>query len=592
MQEDVGSAPVRPHLAAGVAGDASSPSALARLNAAVVQLKAISAQAHLQRAIRALADEDPQTAAESALKVLQQDDHNGYGWYVLAIARDKAGDFKASLQCYEAAMQLLPQQAEIANDLGRLAYRMGMKPIAEKLFLRYLEHRPDSLEAANNLACVMRDQNRYAEAIEVLRGAIQGAPDNALLWNTLATVLSEQGEFGGAITFFLEALRCDPALFRARYNLGNARLALGDIDQALEDNTAALEQVAAADERAMMGLARSTILLVKGEIGPGWDAYEARLDPQYADVTNFMIDRPRWTPEADLKGRSLLLMGEQGLGDEVLFANVVPDVLEALGPDGKLYLAVEKRLVPLFQRSFPTAVVGAHATYRVDATTVRGAPFVKDQQAIDLWSPLGSLLRRFRRNVSDFPPRPAFLRADPARVAHWRKVLAAAGEGPKVGLLWKSLRLEGARLRYFSPFEQWAPVLSAPGVALVNLQYGDCAEEIAEAKARLGVDIWTPPGIDLKDDLDEVAALSCALDLVIGPANATSNIAAACGAPVWLLSTPAAWPRLGTDRYPWYPTVRTFLPPAFNQWDPALRDMADSLAEWAWAQGTEGAARG
>ncbi len=107
-------------------------------------------------------------------------------------------------------------------------------------------------------------------------------------------------------------------------------------------------------------------------------------------------------------------------------------------------------------------------------------------------------------------------------------------------------------------------MLNVPGVCFVNMQYGDCAEEIAEARARLGVEIWTPPGVDLKDDLDEVAALSCALDLLMGPANATSNIAAACGAPVWLISTPAAWPRLGTDRYPWYPTVRVFNPPGFN----------------------------
>ncbi len=171
-----------------------------------------------------------------------------------------------------------------------------MKTIAERLFLRYLEHRPGSVEAANNLACALRDQNRYGEAIEALRAVITDNPDNALLWNTLGTVLSEQGEFDTAVTFFHEALRCDPDLFRARYNLGNARLALGDADAALKDNTAALACVQTAEERAMMGLARSTILLVKGEVGAGWDAYEARLEPQYADVTHFMIDRPRWTP--------------------------------------------------------------------------------------------------------------------------------------------------------------------------------------------------------------------------------------------------------------------------------------------------------
>ena len=130
-------------------------------------------------------------------------------------------------------------------------------------------------------------------------------------------------------------------------------------------------------------------------------------------------------------------------------------------------------------------------------------------------------------------------------------------------------------------------MLTTPGVVFVNMQYGDCDAEIAEAKTRFGVDIWSPPGIDLKADLDDIAALSCALDLIIGPANATSNIAAACGAPVWLISTPGAWPKLGTTRYPWYPSVRVFNPPAFNQWDPVMQDVAAALKQALPELGTE-----
>ena len=79
-------------------------------------------------------------------------------------------------------------------------------------------------------------------------------------------------------------------------------------------------------------MARSTILMALGRIGEGWDEYEARMHPQFNDRTQFMIDRPRWEPGMNLAGKSLLVVGEQGLGDEVLFANTLPDVLEALGP--------------------------------------------------------------------------------------------------------------------------------------------------------------------------------------------------------------------------------------------------------------------
>ncbi len=591
LPEEVTAPVARPLQSGGAVGESGSRPALERLNAAVKELKALAVQPLLRRSVEALQAEQPMAAAELALKALEQDEHNGHAWYLLAIARDKSGDFKSALRCYDAAFKLLPDQVEIANDLGRLAYRMGMKPIAEQLFLRYLERYPDSPDGANNLACAIRDQNRYGEAIDILKRIIKANPENGLLWNTLGTVLSEQGDFEGSITFFDEALRCDEGLFRSRYNRGNAKLPLGDIKGALEDCEAAMTHVQLGDESAMMRLARSTILLNLGRIGEGWDAYEARLEPQFADVTNFMIDRPKWTPEADIEGKTLLLMGEQGLGDEVLFGNVLPDVIEALGPKGKLYLALEKRLVPLFQRSFPEAIVGAHATYKVDLHTIRGAPFVQDKEVIDLWAPLASPLRRFRRSVEAYPDRRAFLKPDPKRVAHWRRMLAKAPGGPKIGLLWKSLKLEGARARFYSPFDQWAPVLATPGAVFVNMQYGDCTAEIAEAKSRFGVDIWEPPGIDLREDLDDIAALSCALDVVIGPANATSNLAGASGAPVWLISTPGAWPKLGTDRYPWYPSVRVFDPPAFTQWEPVMRAVAEALAGLVRG-GTEASATG
>jgi tetratricopeptide (TPR) repeat protein len=571
---EITAAPARPQIATGVAGQAGSPEAMRRLSDALSQLKQLNIEPMLQKSVAALRAEDAQAAAEWALKALQLDERCGMAWYCLAIAREKAGDFKTSIQCYESALALAPEHLEIASNLGRLAYRMGMREIAEKLFIHYLQGAPGAIEASNNLACCQRDMHRYGDAIETLRPVIQAHPENALLWNTLGTVLTDQGEFENALPFFDEALRLDEGFVKARYNRSTAKLQMGAPEAALIDCEAALEGQMAEHERAMMQLARGTMLVAQGRLADGWAGYEARLSHHYPQYTHFLIDRPRWTPEHDIRGKTLLLVGEQGLGDEVLFANIVPDVIEALGPDGKLVLALEKRLVPLFQRSFPHA---EHATYDVEAKTVRCVPFIDDMARIDLWAPLASPLRRFRPDVAAFPDHPSFLKADPARVDHWRGVLADAPAGLKVGILWKSLKLDGARLRYFSPFDAWRPVLTTPGAVFVNLQYGDSDAETAEARARLGVQLWRPPGIDLKNDLDEIAALTCALDIVLGPANATTNIASACGANVWLISTPGAWPKLGTDRYPWYPATQVFNAPAVDPWDSVMGEIAGRL---------------
>ncbi len=586
------SAPIaaQPRMTAPAVGQSGSHEALDRLRAGIAELKAMAIQPLLERSAAALQKDDFQTGGALAIQALEADETNGFAWYLLAIARERAGDFASSIKCYESALKLIPNHAEVANDLGRLAYRMGMKETAEKLFTHYLRHNPTAHEAANNLACVVRDQGRFEEAIEILRPTIQAHPANTILWNTLGSVVSEQGDLDTAMTFFDEALRLDEGNAKARYNRGNTYYLSGRLDEALADCDAAMATPMIDEERLMMRLARSSILIGLGRVAEGWDEYEARLEPAFADVTLFGFDAPRWSPGDDLAGRSLLLVGEQGLGDEVMFANLIPDLIEALGADGRLLIAVEPRLVELFQRSFPTAKVGAHATWNVGGRTVRNAPFLNEQERVDLYAPMGTMLRRFRASVEAFPERAGYLVPDPARVTHWRGLLDAL-PGPKAGLLWKSLIKSGARHRFFSPFEQWKPVLATPGVAFVNLQYGDCAEELEAARRELGVEIWNPPGIDLKKDLDDVAALCCAMDLVIGPANATSSIAGACGAPLWSISTPKSWTRLGTDRLPWYPQARIFIPPSVGAWEPVMAEVAEALAQ-AFPAGTKAAAAG
>jgi len=579
-EQIVTSARAVPQVAASqTAGDSASKRSLKRIKSHADTLRHQSLIPLINRSLDFLKRDNYAKSTELALEVLDKDERNGLAWYLLAISKEKTGDLISALKCYESAFQLLDDPEMVASDLGRLAYRLNMKEIAEQLFRLCLVKDPTSNEIANNLACILRDAQRYDEAVDVLKSSLNVHREDPLLWNTLGTVLSEQGEVASSKLFYQEALRSDPNFAKARYNLGNAHHILGDLDAALEACNAAMTGKISLDEHAMMQMSRSTMLMCLGKVGEGWDAYEVRFDPNFADVLHFFIDRPKWTPEMDVRGKSILVIGEQGLGDEVLFANLIPDLLKDIGPDGKLSLAVEERLVDLFQQSFPSIKVGAHITFGYDHRVVRAANFVEDPLSIDAWAPLASLLRRYRRSINDFPQNKNFLTADPDRVAYWTDQLKSAPPGFKVGILWKSLRMDGSRLRSFSPFEQWRSVLETPGITFVNMQYGETEAEIAQAKADYGIDIWQPPGINLKDDLADVGALACALDLTLGFSNATTNIAAACGAPVWIISIPGAWTRLGTDSLPWYPQVRVFTPDAFRDWQPVMEKISDALTE-------------
>lgn len=565
-------------------GDAASPTALESLLKEFGSLAAARAAADdLRLAVKHLAARRFAPALAGAKRALAKSPELSAAWHVVAIAQEKLENWREALDAYAEALARDPENVSIGNDLGRLAYALRLFPEAERLFRIHQAQLPGSAESAVNLGNLLREQARFQEAIDVLKPAAQLNPKHAGVWNALGALLNDMGEVEQAAVFFSEALRLNPDLETALYNRSGALALMGDLDQAIADCRAALARARTPEHRVAMQFALSLLLLGDGRLAEGWDAYEARLEPDYAEPIHFLIDRPRWTPDTDIEGKRLLLIGEQGLGDEILFANMLKDVLAALGPRGRLMLAVETRLVDLFRRSFPSVLVGGHGTIRRGARVMRAVPFVGDGAAVDLWAPLASPLRRFRRGLGDFPERRAgFMQADPRRVAHWRGVLDAL-PGPKVGLLWSSMVMTGARSRYFSPFEAWRPVLQTPGATFVNLQYGDREADLAYAREKLGVEIVSLPGVDLKEDLDELAALSCALDLVLGVSNATFNIAAACGAEAWLVAPAGLWTQFGTDRHPWYSQVRAFHAPASNAWEALMDDVASALAGFVQA---------
>lgn len=481
-----------------------------------------------------------------------------------------------ALEAYQDAFEASGRDPALAGDLGRLALRLGLYDLAERLLRLYLSQARDSSEGRAGLAHALREQHRYAEAIETLRPAVQASPLDPALWTELGVVRVQQGEPASALTFLDEALRLKPGFSRALYYRAHAHADLGDHGLACADYAAAIKAPGMDPaDRDRIRLATALSRLGLGQLEAGWRLYAARLSPRSARPVRFDVPGRRFDftdGVKGLKGRALLLVAEQGLGDEVMFAGVIPEVIEALGPQGRLALAVEPRLTSLFARSFPSAEVVAHQTRSQDGVIVRSAAGLAGP--VDIWAPFAAPAAALRRTVADFPTEAGFLKPDATRVRRWRGILDAR-PGRKIGLLWKSLKLAGERQRQFAAFDLWRPVLEAPGISWINLQYGDCAQELAYAHESLGVDILQPPGIDLKDDLDDVAALCAALDLTIGFSNASFNLAGAVGAPAWLIAPPHAWTLLGTDRYPWYPQARVFT--SRHGWSGALEAVAAAL---------------
>ena len=530
----------------------------------------------VSQARQALGERRLEAAAQLCHAALEIDETHALAWHVLAVVNEVKKDFPTSLSCYQAALKLLPDNPSIVLNLSRLAMTMGMSQVAEKLIRNLLISDPDNPEAINKLAIALSAQDRRTEAITLLRDFLERQNGHPKLLNNLGSLVADSGDLETANILFSEALRLSPDLVAAAYNLGDNLLVRGRTAEALRRIEAALAAGPPPEDRPAMVFARGLAHLALGKLEAGWRDYEVRNDPNWPGHIRNLREEPLWRPGDPLLGRRLLVLGEQGLGDEVLFASLIPDLLEQVGPEGSVILAVEPRLVSLMARTFPQAQVTAHRAGDLGGHRVRIVPGLPKGDC-DLWTPIASLLQTLRPDVRAFEGRGGYLKADPGRVDHWRNVLGQAPPGLRVGLLWKSAVQSRGRARSFAEFDAWAPVLRTRGATFVNLQYGDCKPEIRIAQERFGAHIWTPPGIDLMQDLDEVTALASALDLTIGFANATFNLAAATGAPAWLIASKGAWTTLGTRAYPWYPQVRLYQPGAYADWRPVLARVAKDL---------------
>jgi len=301
----------------------------------------------------------------------------------------------------------------------------------------------------------------------------------------------------------------------------------------------------------------------------GWDGYELRqFDKDYQQRAAL---HPRWDGSS-LSARSILVQREQGLGDEIMFASCLPQVIEA---SADCIIECEPRLLGIFRRSFPAATVFA-------STPDGDLPREIAGRAIDFAIPAGSVPRFLRKGLDEFPRHDGYLKADPRRIARWRERLSLSGPGIKVGISWAGgVRKTRRELRSL-PLEAWLPILRLPGISFVSLQYtADAGDAAAAFSERHGVPIahWG----EAIEDYEETAALVCALDLVVSVCTAVIHLAGALGRPVWVMAPYSPEWRYGFSggTMPWYPSARVFRQPAFGEWGPVTESVAAELQRLA-----------
>ena len=483
-------------------------------------------------------------------------------WYNLGNALRAQNRLADALRAFARAAVLAPAMIEAHTNLSDALAAAGRLDEALAQARAVLRLRPDDPKAHYNLGALLQRKQAYESAEIAYREALKRAPDNPMTLNNLGSVLQKLGRAAQAEQCFRKVLSQNPHSVEAIYNLGNALQAQGHLAKA---ESCYEEALAHNPDLATASYNLALIALLHGRMERGWEGYERRFATGQV-LPDRRIGAPRWQGEG-LRRRRLMIWREQGVGDEIMFASCYGDVIAWGG--GPVTIETDPRLVGLFARSFP------RATVRAETIDAEGRETVEPPD-VDLQVPAGALPRLLRGTLAAFDQFDPWLKPDPARLALWRERLAALGPGLKVGIGWRSQLITPERKGAYTTLDAFAPLFALPGVVFVNLQYDECAAEIAEAEARFGVTIHRWSDLDLKDDFEAAAALTANLDLVICPAMSAGELAGALGVPVWRFGH-RDWTQLGLGIRPWFPTMRLFQPRPGESFEHVLARMARCL---------------
>ena len=449
--------------------------------------------------------------------------------YQLGLIASSQGGSADVEQHYRRALEADPRHAPACVALGALLFERESLDEAVDCFRKAIDIQPNYAQAHSNLGLLMAVRlDRFAEAAPHLEKAWRLAPDDPDVMCNWAMYLQQRGELAESIALcdrLIEADATDPI---PRLNRALARLKMGDFSR-------------------------------------GWDDYESRKQAGWPYVAR-TFPFPEWKGEA-LAGRKILVHAEQGLGDQIMFASCIPDLMAMAG---HCVIECAPKLEVLFRRSFPAATVTSGA---------RTAGWESDEKlrGIDCYVAMGSLPLYFRKGRDAFPGHRGYLRADPQGIAAWRRRLADLPGKCKVGIAWRGGVSYTRQSVRSVALDHWLPILRRSDTSFVSLQYMDSREEIEQIGRDHGIQIHHWP--EAIDDYDQTAALVSALDLVVSVDTTIVHLGGAFDKPVWVMvAAVAEWRYLQTgERLPWYPAVRLFRQTLLGEWGPVIERIASEL---------------
>jgi len=465
-----------------------------------------------------------------------------------------------ALASFDKALALVPDHADALNNRGNVLLNLKRPPEALACFDRVLALNPRHHDARVNRANALTELARSEEAIAEYDAALATFPGDAIAHFNRGNALLSLRRHAEAIAAYDKALAISPEHATALNNRGLARQTLNQHQEALADYAKA---IALRKDDADAHFNHALALLTTGDYRRGFAEYEWRwrrtgMPPRRSS------GKPLWLGEYPLRGKTILLQSEQGMGDTILFARYVPLLAQA---GAKVVLEVQTELKPLLSH-----------LEGVTSVVARGEPL----PPFDVQCPMGSLPLAFKTELAGIPVGALGLRASQDRIEKWRPRLDQLAR-PRIAIAWAGNPAQPNDRNRSMPLPAFQPLLSAEA-RFVSIQR-DLRAGNAEWLAR--EPRITHVGGEL-DDFADTAAVIALVDLVISVDTSVAHLPAAMGTPLWVLLAYSPDWRWTFDREtsPWFPAARLFRQGAPGDWDGVIAHVRAELKRGIAPAGT------
>jgi len=438
-----------------------------------------------------------------------------------------------------------------ALNLAAKKHQEGKLHEAEIIYRKILDENPNNPDALHLLGLIAHQIGKYEESAKLISKAIKLTPNNALYYGNLGMVYDALGKEEESAKCFIKALERDSkynGAHLAHYNLGIFFRDKGQIKEALEHFNKAIELEGNFPDAHWN---RGLILLLLGNLREGWKDYEYRFKKK-KPADSRVFNKPKWDG-SQLEGRKILIVSEQGFGDNIQFIRYIPLIKER---GGYVILECKKELKELFKD-----IPGVDKFVDKESDSVPNIDF-------DYYAHLMSLPMIFGTNLDNIPDKIPYLKADSALVEKLKAKFDT--NNFKIGIVWVGNPNQENNKNRSTTFEKFKCLKELPGIKLYSLQKG--------ANHQLN----EPEITDMAgyiSDFAETAAVIENLDLIITVDTSVAHLAGAMGKPVWTLLTFAPDWRWLMNRKdcPWYPGMRLFRQKKPGDWDSLFNEVKKEL---------------